>query len=178
MLDSAHVDERLGKFKLPKQVSRYAWLLKSERLTPDSEAYLLMSKDRFFVLYVEDYVLDLDYIKQIVQKWFESSVIKFIEPKVTEKFRNLSGSQFYVGPDEKVADAWAKFAIEETSDFAFLLEIRPAKTNESYWAMTRLSKPQKISAEEQSHLDKHAKKYPPPNTDDDFLTSWKKRNAK
>src|SRR3990167_3980607 len=97
-------DSVLQTFSLFRVADKTAGVLKAEKLTPDSDAVLLKTSfntEDFFVLYIEDYIESLDYIKKQIERWFESKIIKFILPEKQLKFMESKGAKYYGSPDNK-----------------------------------------------------------------------------
>jgi hypothetical protein len=113
-----------------------ASVIKYEEITADTNAYVIMTSDRydkFFVLYGEDHIEDIEQISQNVDRWFPFDKMHFIEPINNLNFKDTKGSEFYINPDIIKINEWIKYAIEDGTNYMFLIEIYPSKKNISYW---------------------------------------------
>lgn len=131
------VRKKLTEFNVPSEDIETADIVKAERLSPDSEAVAILSygeKDRNYVLYIEDFVDSLGYIKKQITTWYPCEVMEFIEPKKRVRFELTPGAQYYMNPDMDEVEKWIKYAVPDGHDFAFLAVIKPTKENTSYWA--------------------------------------------
>lgn len=127
MLDATGVYDRLKQFDIPEQDAQ-SMLIKAEYLTPDSWAYLTIKAQdpeasKYFVLYSEDFIQSLDYIREVVEKWSESKIVSLAKP------HKALGTE-----DEQAANDWAPFAMADKGNYTFLFEVKPTDTNQSYWA--------------------------------------------
>lgn len=81
-LDSSKVIDVLREFdiEVPKDRGNLA-LLRFEVITPDSFMWRLSVNGSVYYLYVEDYVPDLNYIKNVYNLYLESTDWELIEPR-------------------------------------------------------------------------------------------------
>ncbi len=177
MLSSREVQDLFLQFKVKVIAkNKYPTVFKSERLTPDLEVHaLLTNDDKFYVLYIEDYIASLEGVGQNIEHWFPSRVGRFVKPKVTKKFKDTTGSRFYVNPDAGAVESWMKYALDDVrSDYVFLAEVEPVGDNESYWVETRIGPQPVIPPEAQAVIDTHM----PLDATRPFLETWLEQKSR
>lgn len=138
-------------------------IIKAETLTPDSWAVRLYSwdkatkKDSFYVLYIEDYIDSLRYIKTEIEKWHGAKILNFIKPKEPMIFTDTDGALYYA--DLKKHRDWEAWAVGD-DNYAFLATVH-APNGEQFWGSAIYSEPKA----EVGQTDPTAS----------FVEEWKKR---
>lgn len=135
------LDALLKLFQAPAKDVKTAQVIKVEKITPDSEAVLtICNSDKgstaanFYVLYNEDYIPSLKHVSDEIEKWFPSKVVKFIAPIKEVKFEKTPGAKYYMQPDTEMISKWMPYAAPYGFRYMFMAQIKPTKSNTSYWA--------------------------------------------
>jgi hypothetical protein len=179
MYDAAQVYELLKQFIIPETDAQKGWLIKAERLTPDSEAYAVLANypnmsGKFYVLYSEDYIESLGYIKKVIEDWFACKVQEFVKPKSATKFEDSPGSRYYTNPNKSAIAEWEPYALPDNSYYTFLAVVEPTASNQSFWVRTRQINNKKEIPPEIQELVNQTKPIDPNKS---FLDTWQEKNS-
>lgn len=121
-------------------------ILKQSQLTEDSHAALIYIKWEkshvFLCLYSEDFIPTLDHVKKKIEKFSEFPIKQIFTPVKSVKFKDTTNSahynENYVKKNILKLDEWAKYAVEEGSEYAFLAEMIPTKADLDWAKKTTL----------------------------------------
>jgi len=121
---ASHITEVLERFNLGYG-SRESHLdiLRFEVLSPDSFMWKMLIGNVVCYLYAEDYVSDIDYIKDIFNDYLESDNWDFVKPKqvlVFESSSPVQRAEVYKKSDR--ADDLMQYAVDSGHDFVFLVK--------------------------------------------------------
>jgi len=121
---ASHITEVLERFNLDYS-SRESHLdvLRFEVLSPDSFMWKILIGNAVCYLYAEDYVSDVDYIKDVFNDYLESDKWDFIKPKQILKFESLGPVQrAEVYEKYNRADDLMQYAVDSGHDYVFLVK--------------------------------------------------------
>lgn len=114
----------LERFSLDYNTERSSIdVLKFEVLSPDSFVWKLLLGNVIYYLYAEDYVSDLDYVKNVINEYTGSEKWDFVIPREVIAFESSSPVQaavVYQKPEQ--ANRLMEYVIDSGYDFVFLVK--------------------------------------------------------
>jgi len=116
-------------------------IIRYETMTPDSSALLFVlhnaGKEKFYILYSEDYIGDLTSVSSIIHDWYGQKPLNFIEVRIKRNFEDMAPSRWYKGKPPEWETLYPYIAESSYASYFSLLAEVPKPNDGSYWDVAK-----------------------------------------
>lgn len=142
-----HIYETAELFNIDRSLLKTIMPFKAEELSPDcSVCAFRVNDDSYYVIYIEDFVFNLNQVTDAINKWWGGSILEIIKP-----IKQVAESDIMSHDPHDLAELKKYMANPTHSDYTFLMRVSPP-IDDSYFGITHRQLIEQKTTEQKSSI--------------------------